>query len=207
MRMTTPTMLTGATLYDCYRLTGEKLWRINIGHNIRSGAHYEQFVVFDLDGDNRAEVVMRTADGTIDGKGNVIGDATVDNREQTGRILTGKEYITVFNGQTGEAMQSTDYIPQRGDPKEWGDPVANRSDRFLSCVAYLDGKLPSVVMCRGYYTRSVLAAWDWRDGKLSPRWVFDSNKEGNEKYPDKVTTSLGGDVKEMDAMRYCMDLA
>ena len=56
---------------------------------------------------------MRTADGTIDGKGNVIGDATVDNREETGRILTGKEYLTIFNGRTGEAMQSTDYIPDR----------------------------------------------------------------------------------------------
>ncbi|MDD4821929.1 MAG: rhamnogalacturonan lyase [Bacteroidales bacterium] len=186
---------TGATLYDCYRLTGEKLWRINIGHNIRAGAHYEQFVVFDLDGDNRAEVVMRTADGTIDGKGNVIGDATVDNREETGRILTGKEYLTVFNGLTGEAMQSTDYIPHRGEVESWGDPVANRSDRFLSCVAYLDGKQPSVVMCRGYYTRSVLAAWDWRDGKLSPRWVFDSNKEGNEKYAGQGNHNLSvGDV-------------
>lgn len=186
---------TGATLYDCYRLTGEKLWRINIGHNIRAGAHYEQFVVFDLDGDNRAEVVMRTADGTIDGKGNVIGDATVDNREETGRILTGKEYLTVFNGLTGEAMQSTDYIPQRGEVNDWGDRVANRSDRFLSCVAYLDGKRPSVVMCRGYYTRTVLAAWDWRDGKLSPRWVFDSNVEGNEKYAGQGNHNLSvGDV-------------
>lgn len=65
---------------------------------------------------------------------------------------------------TGEALQSIEYIPQRGELKGWGDNRANRSDRFLACIAYLDGIHPSVVMCRGYYARTVLAAFNW-DGK------------------------------------------
>ncbi|NDV82168.1 rhamnogalacturonan lyase [Bacteroides sp. 51] len=166
---------TGPVLFDCYRLDGTFLWRINLGRNIRAGAHYTQFMVFDLDGDNRAEVVIKTSDGTIDGKGKVIGNPEVDYRAKNGRILTGAEYLTVFSGETGEALYTTDYIPQRGNLKDWGDERANRSDRYLACIAYLDGIHPSVVMCRGYYTRAVLAAFDWNGRELKQRWVFDSN--------------------------------
>ena len=114
-------------------------------------------MVFDLDGDGRAEVVMKTGDGTVDGTGKVIGDANADYRNERGRILTGPEYLTIFNGLTGEAMQTIDYVPERGNLMDWGDGRANRSDRYLACIAYLDGVHPSVVMCRGYYTRTVLA--------------------------------------------------
>lgn len=193
---------TGNVYFDCYRLTGEKLWRIDLGRNVRAGAHYTQFMVFDLDGDGRAEIVMKTSDGTIDGKGNVIGDADADYREKgdpnaprggdfspndprskmnagapprnQGRILTGNEYLTVFNGLTGEAMQTIDYVPPRGNLQDWGDTRANRSDRYLACIAYLDGVHPSVVMCRGYYTRTTLAAFDWDGKELKQRWLFDS---------------------------------
>lgn len=166
---------TGPVLFDCYRLDGTFLWRINLGQNVRAGAHYTQFMVFDLDGDNRTEVVMKTSDGTVDGKGKMIGNPDADYREKNGRILTGAEYLTVFSGATGEALYTTDYIPARGNLKDWGDERANRSDRFLACVAYLDGVHPSVVMCRGYYTRTVLAAFDWDGRELKQRWVFDSN--------------------------------
>lgn len=166
---------TGPVLFDCYRLDGTFLWRINLGQNIRAGAHYTQFMVFDLDGDNCAEIVMKTSDGTIDGKGKVIGDPSADYRETNGRILTGHEYLTVFSGKTGEALYTTDYIPQRGNLADWGDTRGNRSERYLACVAYLDGIHPSVVMCRGYYTRAVLAAFDWDGRELKQRWVFDSN--------------------------------
>ena len=180
---------TGNVLFDCYRLTGERLWRIDLGPNIRAGAHYTQFMVYDLDGDNRAEVVMRTSDGSIDGMGQVIGDAFADYRltgdtaavrhrfaapPMQGRILSGKEYLTVFSGLTGEALQSIDYVPERGNVEAWGDNRANRSDRFLACIGYLDGIRPSVIMCRGYYTRTVLAAFDWDGKQLHQRWVFDS---------------------------------
>ena len=188
---------TGEVYFDCYKLNGQHLWRINLGRNIRAGAHYTQFMVFDFDGDGKAEVVMKTADGTVDGKGKVIGDAQADYRNEQGRILTGPEYLTVFNGLTGEAMQTIDYIPLRGDLKGWGDERANRSDRFLACVAYLDGVHPSVVMCRGYYTRTVLAAFDWNGKELKNRWVFDSNNPGCEKYAGQGNHNLRvGDVDQ-----------
>lgn len=171
---------TGNVLFDCYRLTGERLWRIDMGHNVRAGAHYTQFMVYDFDSDGCAEIIMKTSDGTIDGQGKVIGDAAADYREpgtpaNQGRILKGNEYLTVFNGRTGAAMQTIDYVPARGNLADWGDNRANRSDRFLAAVAYLDGIHPSVVMCRGYYTRTVLAAFDWDGKELKQRWIFDSN--------------------------------
>lgn len=191
--MTTPPIL------QAYKLDGTFLWQINLGKNIREGAHYTQFMVYDLDGDGKAEVVCKTADGTIDGTGKVIGDpnanwvepaGSVASRDRTGsrmnarghriaslegRIMKGPEYLTVFDGATGRALATTDYIPPRGDVSAWGDAYANRSERYLACVAYLDGVRPSVVMCRGYYTRAVLAAWNWRDGKLTHVWTFDSD--------------------------------
>ena len=192
---------TGPTLFDCYRLDGTLLWRINMGINIRSGAHYVPFIVYDLDGDGRAEMMVKTSDGTIDGQGNVIGDPQADyrhrgpegadqqqpspqrewgkyNREgrpMTGRILTGAEYITVFNGLTGAAMDTKPYIPERGNLANWGDNYANRSDRMLAAVGYLDGHKASAIFCRGYYTRTVLAAWDWDGKELKNRWTFDTN--------------------------------
>lgn len=169
---------TGPVIFDCYKLNGQQLWRINLGRNVRAGAHYTQFMVFDLDGDGRAEVVMKTGDGAVDGTGKVVGDANADYRNERGRILTGPEYLTIFNGLTGEAMQTIDYVPERGNLMDWGDGRANRSDRFLACIAYLDGVHPSVVMCRGYYTRTVLAAYDWDGKNLKNRWVFDSNNPG-----------------------------
>ena len=184
---------TGNVLIDCYRLSGERLWRIDLGPNIRAGAHYTQFMVYDLDGDHRAEVIMRTSDGTIDGVGRVIGNPFADYRHvgdtathsagrrpmvptMQGRILSGNEFLTLFSGLTGEALHTIPYVPERGDVQAWGDPRANRSDRFLACVAYLDGHRPSVVMCRGYYTRTVLAAFDWDGTHLQQRWVFDSSQ-------------------------------
>ncbi len=180
--------VTGTPVLDGYKLDGTHLWRIDLGKNIREGEHYTQFMVYDLDGDGCAEIACKTADGTVDGVGRVIGDPDKDWRtmregsRRDGRILNGPEYFTIFDGATGKALQTTDYIPGRDPINGWGgiggnagnDSYGNRCDRFLACVAYLDGKRPSVVMCRGVYGRIVMAAWDWREGKLSTRWVFDS---------------------------------
>lgn len=186
---------TGNVYFDCYKLSGEKLWRIDMGKNIRAGAHYTQFMVYDLDGDSRAEIVMKTADGTVDGAGDTIGNANANYTNRFGRILTGLEYLTVFEGATGKVLKTIDYLPPRGDVWDWGDGRANRSDRFLACVAYLDGVHPSVVMCRGYYTRTVLAAFDWRNGELTNRWLFDSNAPGNKSYEYQGNHNLRvGDV-------------
>lgn len=203
---------TGPTLFDCYKIMPQTasernglLWRINMGINIRSGAHYVPFIVYDLDGDGRAEFIVRTADGTRDAKGKVIGDSLADyrhrapdgatnptpekewakynrpGRPKTGRILEGPEFITVFNGLTGEAMDSKPYIPERGNLSDWGDDYANRSDRMLAAVGYLDGTRASAIFCRGYYTRTVIAAWDWDGHELKQHWVFDTNNEGTGK--------------------------
>ncbi len=181
---------TGPTLLDCYKLDGTKLWRIDLGDNIRSGAHYTQFLVADFDGDGCAELICKTADGTVDGTGKMIGDRKADFRNIKGRIVSGPEYLTVFNGKTGEAMATTQYLPERGELKDWGDSYANRSERYLAAMAYLDGVKPSAVMCRGYYTRSVLAAYDWDGKDLKVRWVFDSNDPGNGAYAGQGNHNL-----------------
>jgi len=169
---------TGYTYIDCYKLDGTLLWRVNLEKNIRSGAHYTQMAIYDFDGDGCAEMILKTADGTIDGKGNVIGDANADYRNDGGYVLEGPEYLTLFDGKTGEAIDTIDYNPQRGSVASWGDNYGNRVDRFLACVAYLDGETPSAIMCRGYYTRAVIVAYNVVDGKLVEVWTCDSKDAG-----------------------------
>ncbi|RKS08451.1 hypothetical protein DFP74_4149 [Nocardiopsis sp. Huas11] len=181
---------TGPVLIDAYSLDGTRLWRIDLGVNIRAGAHYTQFQVYDYDGDGSAEVAMKTADGTRDGEGTVIGDAGADHRNSGGYVLSGPEYLTVFEGTTGRALDTADYVPARGNVADWGDGYGNRVDRFLAGTAYLDGEQPSMVFSRGYYTRAVVAAWDFRDGRLSQRWVFDSDDSGNGGYAGQGFHSL-----------------
>ncbi|MCX5138383.1 rhamnogalacturonan lyase [Streptomyces sp. NBC_00338] len=170
---------TGNTIVDGIRLDGTRLWRVDLGRNIRSGAHYTQFQVYDYDGDGKAEVAMKTADGSVDGRGTVIGSASADHRNSAGYVLSGPEYLTMFNGQTGAAMGTVDYVPARGTVSSWGDSYGNRVDRFLAGTAYLDGATPSLIMARGYYTRTVIAAWDWRNGAFTRRWTFDTTSSTN----------------------------
>ena len=170
---------TGNVFIDAYKLNGTRLWRIDLGRNIRAGSHYTQFMVYDFDGDGKAEMMCKTADGTKDGKGVVIGSSSADYRNSSGYVLSGPEYLTVFNGQTGAAMATTNYVPARGTVGDWGDTYGNRVDRFLAGVAYVDGTRPSAIFCRGYYTRAVIVAWDWRNGALTRRWTFDSDVSGS----------------------------
>jgi rhamnogalacturonan endolyase len=214
---------TGDVFVDAYTLDGKRLWRIDLGRNIRAGAHYTQFQVFDYDGDGRAEVAMKTADGTVDGTGRVIGDAKADWRSHDGevpqpdrtgaklladgtkvaplkgRILKGPEYLTVFDGRTGRALATAPYDPPHypgGNPtfeqlrETWGDGYANRADRFLAGTAYLDGRHPSMIFGRGYYARTAIAAWDYRGGKLTERWLFDSAAPGNGDYANRGNHQL-----------------
>lgn len=191
---------TGNVYLDALKMDGTQLWRIDLGKNIRAGAHYTQFMVYDFDSDGKAEIACKTADGTVDGKGKFIGDEKADYRTTTGYVLSGPEFLTIFNGQTGEAMASTDYLPARGTVESWGDNYGNRVDRYIAAIAYLDGQRPSIVMGRGYYTRLVRAAWDWRDGKLTSRWVFDSDiNNKNYEYQGNHQMTVGdvdGDGKD-----------
>lgn len=165
---------TGNVYLDAYELDGTKLWRINLGQNIRAGAHYTQFIVYDLDGDGKAEVACRTAPGTVDGKGNNVlmnsDKATDDYRNTSGYVISGPEYLTVFNGETGANDCTIAFEPARGNVSDWGDSWGNRVDRFLACVAYLDGVHPSLIMSRGYYARAGMAAYNYSDGKLTKLW-------------------------------------
>lgn len=172
--------ITGNVYIDCYTLSGQKLWRIDLGKNIRAGQHYTQMCVADFDCDGKAELITKTADGTVDGKGKVIGNGNALYRTDAGTILTGPEYLTLFEGKSGAALDTIDFPVPRGDATSntakstWGDNYGNRCERYNGAIAYLDGVHPSAVYGRGYYTRLTLSAVDVVNGKLSKRWVFDT---------------------------------
>ena len=199
---------TGNVYLDCYRLfTGEKLWRIDLGVNIRAGAHYTQFLVYDFDKDGKAELICKTAPGSKDAAGTYVNQAsdiasirnasnTKDWRNSGGRIDGGQEYLTVFEGLTGKAIHTIAYYPNRNalatlseasGTFNWDDrsnkkdysSYGNRGERYLACVAYLAGQeeRPSAVMCRGYYTYSYLWAVDFDGEKLKTRWLHSSDKK------------------------------
>ena len=173
---------TSEPVFHAYKLDGTLLWSINLGKNIREGSHYTQFLVYDFDCDGKAEIVMKTADGTVDGIGKVVGDSNADYRNEKGHILSGPEYLTVFDGLTGKALATVPFEPRRHPridnptPEDlkalWGDGRGNRSERYLAGVAYLNGKQPSIIMSRGYYTRVAISAWDWNGKQLMNRWSF-----------------------------------
>lgn len=183
---------TGECIIDAYKMDGTRLWRVNMGPNIRAGQHDTQFMVYDYDGDGKAEMACRTADGTIAGDGTVIGDASKNYAVlNDGKNLQGPLYLTVFKGEDGSIIDTVDYDPQttgktkngkKWDVSTWGDTFGNRSERYLAAVAYLDGTRPSMVFCRGYYTgpegdtggRTVIAAYDLIDGKIVQKWRFDT---------------------------------
>ena len=264
---------TGNTYVDTYKADGTLLSRIDLGVNIRSGAHYTQLLVNDFDGDGRAELMMKTAPGTkstsFTADGSVAASSfitmvqsdinagysnTDDYRMSTadyyqhmvktfqgwtehpevkaghwpatleeafgiapqykyplsqadaekltdyfmdvyapsrsarnnlrafeGFIVSGPEYLTVFEGATGKELKTVAYTPGRTDDGlMWGDYAmariepGNRVDRFLAGVAYLDGKKPAAVFARGYYTRTTLATYTWDGANLSPVWNVDS---------------------------------
>lgn len=206
---------TGTTFLDGYDVnfaTGEVslLWRIDMGVNIRSGAHYTQFQVWDFDGDGKAEIAVKTADGTTSYQSTDGTDAGLvevaytgacnaaslpvdqiskehDYRNAAGYILEGPEYFSMFNCDDASLIDTVDYEPGRGNVNAWGDGYGNRVDRFLSAVAYLNGTTPSAVFCRGYYTRTCLTAYyladtdgDGAGDKIQTYWKFDTNEAGSQ---------------------------
>lgn len=198
--------ITGPVYLDAYTLDGEFMWRVELGRNIRAGSHYTQIMVYDFNGDGKAEMIVKTAPGTKDGTGAYVSDAAddetikainnkADYRNDSGRIMSGEELLTVFDGQTGKAIHTIWYNPNRGFgvggsatySSNWGDSYGNRGERYLACVAYLDGPdaNPSAVMCRGYYTRSYLWAVDFDGKKLSTKWLHGSVSTMSVQHTDK----------------------
>lgn len=184
---------TGPVYMDAYKLTGERLWRMNLGTNVRAGAHYTQFLVYDLDGDGKAEVAFRTAPGVKDGSGAYLSkgpaasdDDSEDYRNSDGYVLSGPEYLTVFEGTTGKELATVNFETARGSVSAWGDDYGNRVDRFLASVGFVsDGEgsgkgsgRPALLMARGYYTRATVNAYTWRDGELKRLWTADSSNAG-----------------------------
>ena len=187
---------TSNVIIDCYKMDGTRMWSVNLGPNIRAGAHYTQFLVYDFDGDGKVEMICKTAPWSKDGQGNfvsAVGEVdvikTTNNsqsyRNGNGYVLNGPEYLTVFNGQTGAAIHTIWYNPDRAlgvnaknpDPAHtsaWGDSYGGRCDRFNACVAYLDGLHPTAVFNRGYYTMAYLWAVDFDGSKLVHRWLHAS---------------------------------
>ncbi len=185
---------TGPVYMDAYKLNGTRLWRLNLGRNIRAGAHYTQFVVYDFDGDGKAEVAVKTAPGTQDATGAYLskGPAASDNdasdyRNSSGYVLSGPEYLTVFEGATGRELATVNYEVPRGTVSAWGDSYGNRVDRFLATAAFVSDQggsgagsgRPAILMGRGYYTRATVTAWTFRGGVLSKIWTADSNTSGS----------------------------
>lgn len=187
---------TGNAYIDAYKIDPNNdgyMWRIDLGKNVTSGAHYTQFLVYDFDGDGKSEVAMKTAPGTVDGTGHYVtevGDTdeirNTDNTKSyigTSGRLKGKnpftQYLTIFDGETGAALYTTDFIPyDAAEDQYWGDGKAkyNRSERYLAAVAYLDGIHPSIVMCRGYYHDSVIRAYTWDGTELTMQWEHKGKK-------------------------------
>ncbi|HPY58346.1 MAG TPA: autotransporter-associated beta strand repeat-containing protein [Bacteroidales bacterium] len=169
--------------FEAYKLDGTLLWAIDIGPNLLSSGHVEtNIAAFDWDEDGKAEVIMRAADGTIDGKGNVIGSPTANYRPYISQsanmqfMTQGPEFLCLFDGETGELLDKVDYIA-RGNVNDWGDNYGHRANKFFFGAPYLDGRRPSILTTRGIYTRIVMRAYDVVDKKLQKRWLsdFDTN--------------------------------
>ena len=189
------------TIFDIYEMDGTPIWRLNMGLEMPSGAHFNQFMLYDLDEDGKAELLMKTSDGTVSYKPNAegrfdmtdestivsyIGDKSVvpgSNVNSNGHVSANtNEYITVFNGQTGEEIDTIDYCFPTGEYTDWGkNDGGNRSARYNIAVAYLPKDksdasctetIPAVLFNRGYYAKMTVAAYTLRDGKLQTEWTF-----------------------------------
>lgn len=205
----------GTVHLAAYKLDGTKLWKndIELGKNVYSSAHTVQFLVYDFDGDGKSEVMCQTSLGSKDGQGKYVSNAAqtdeeikaiTDEENSTadyrgyGRITEGKEFLTVFNGETGVAMDTINLPTTRGSENgvDYGDDFGNRSNRFVSDIAYLDGEKPYAIYLRGYYfgrngkQRTSIAGISWDGTALSPTYRFDTQK-GQEGYYDGAYQYVG----------------
>ena len=215
--------ITGNVYLDCYKVdwsqggigtTPTKLWRVDLGVNIRAGAHYTQFMVYDFDGDGRAEMMCKTGPGSKDGTDNYVSAAGTDSkilecnntktwRNSGGKIDGGYEFLTVFEGLTGKALHTVFYKPNRNATTigtestgtfNWDDrsgktdkaSYGNRGERYLAAVAHLDGvdKNASAVFVRGYYTYAYLWAVTFDGKQIIDKWYHSSHSKTQYKVTD-----------------------
>ena len=178
-----------AVIWDAYKLDGTFLWRIKGGPGIILG-NSSSFAVADFDGDGCAEMAIRTCEGTVFGDGTQIGDTDGDGKidyRTWGNIdssspgwidhynSAGPEFISIIDGKTGKELARDNFI-NRETSESWGDGYWKRGCSFRVGVGCFDETgLPSPFFGRGTYGHSVIEAWDWRDGKLTKKWRFDTN--------------------------------
>ena len=199
-----------AVIWDAYKLDGTLLWRVKGGPGIILG-NSSSFAVADFDGDGCAEMAIRTCEGTVFGDGTEIGDTDGDgkidyrtwgnydkpNEKDRGWIdhynSAGPEFISIIDGKTGRELARDKFI-DRETSESWGDGYWKRACSFRVGVGCFDATgLPSVVLGRGVYAHSVIEAWDYRDGRLSRRWRFDTNdgRTGRDGKPHSTYAAQG----------------
>jgi rhamnogalacturonan endolyase len=205
--------MTDNVYLDCYKVAigqtannCQLLWRIDLGRNIRAGAHYTQYMVYDFDGNGCAELMCKTAPGSKDGLGQYVNQAATDEKIRaannakvwlsgSGRMNGGHEYLTVFDGLTGKAIHTIAYNPNRNAKSvlseasgsfNWDDRSGrtdnagyNRGDRYLAAVAHIDGpnETPAGIFCRGYYTYAFIWAVKFDGEFLVPQWFHASDSK------------------------------
>ena len=191
-----------AVIWDAYKLDGTLLWRIKGGPGIILG-NSSSFAVADFDGDGCAEMAIRTCEGTVFGDGRQIsdtnGDGKIDyrtwgnlNSSKPGYVdhynSAGPEFINIIDGKTGRELARDNFI-DRETSESWGDGYWKRACSFRVGVGCFDETgLPSAIFGRGVYGHSVIEAWDWRNGRLTKRWRFDTNDKGTGKDGKKHST-------------------
>ncbi|MFW6270575.1 MAG: HEAT repeat domain-containing protein [Bacillota bacterium] len=168
-------------MIEAYKMDGTFLWRINLGPNINT-VNTMDLLVYDFEGDDRAEVTTRTSDGSIDGEGKVIGESGVDYRPDDPYYIAEEhsEYLSIFDGKTGKELDRTEHILVGESSNKWGDSRGHRANSRLTTAAYLDGKEPSIIIARGIYDLIEMKAINFVDGELVKEWEF-SSKEWDEK--------------------------
>lgn len=144
---------------EAYLHDGTFLWRKDMGLGIEPGTWYSPYVVYDFDGDGKAELAAKTA-------------GTDFKRDESGRVLSGSEYLTIYDGMSGNEIVSTDWIPRSPRLGNYG-----RLNRNQMGVAYLDGKTPFLLIERGTYKAMFLEAYTYRDKKLKKYWRWDGDEE------------------------------
>jgi rhamnogalacturonan endolyase len=159
----------GSVKYDGYNgKIGEFMWRIDLGWNVDNGIWWTPMVVRDLDGDNKAEVCVRTSDYA----------ATKEDMYpsgQTGFLLDAPEYLAVYDGQTGKLIDKVNWI-ELGTVQDWGDNTGNRASRHMLAVAYLDGKTPAILAVRGIYGMMKIDAYVLKNKKLQKVWRWTNER-------------------------------
>lgn len=156
---------------EAYSLSGKRLWQYDLGWAIERGIWYSPYVVYDLDGDGKAEVAVKTGEG--------------DPRDADGRVQSGPEYCTILDGATGREITRVSW------PAREEFPSYNYASRNQMAVAYLDGQTPSLLVLRGTYNRMIVVAYRYHGQKLEEQWRWDNREAGGDAAARKLWWGQG----------------